>query len=141
MSEAENLAKFMQYQMVTASEQDAILKLNGAEMEEILVMKIVLENVNFTVELQNKSSDEFIELREKITETVFFFVFGILNFGLQVLSLFQTLEILELPSKEMPKLDIIEVIPFEKQFPLCFCTLSQKGEFSKFSTLVLGVTF
>ena len=64
----------MQYQMVTASEQDAILKLNGAEMEEILVMKIVLENVNFTVELQNKSSDEFIELREKITETVFFFV-------------------------------------------------------------------
>ena len=70
MSEAENLAKFMQYQMVTASEQDAILKLNGAEMEEILVMKIVLENVNFTVELQNKSSDEFIELREKITEWV-----------------------------------------------------------------------
>ena len=60
----------MQYQMVTASEQDAILKLNGAEMEEILVMKIVLENVNFTVELQNKSSDEFIELREKITEWV-----------------------------------------------------------------------
>ena len=61
--------------MVTASEQDAILKLNGAEMEEILVMKIVLENVNFTVELQNKSSDEFIELREKMTETVFFFRF------------------------------------------------------------------
>ena len=71
----------------------------------------------------------------------FFFVFGFLDFGLQVLSLFQTLEILELPSKEMPKLDIIEVIPFEKQFPLCFCTLSQKGEPSKFSTLVLGVTF
>ena len=75
MSEAENLAKFMQYQMVTASEQDAILKLNGAEMEEILVMKIVLENVNFTVELQNKSSDEFIELREKITEWVIFVSF------------------------------------------------------------------
>ena len=65
----------MQYQMVTASEQDAILKLNGAEMEEILVMKIVLENVNFTEELQNKSSDEFIELREKITEWVIFFSF------------------------------------------------------------------
>ena len=50
---------------------------------------------------------------------------------------FQTMEILELSSKEMPIFEIIEVIPFEKQFPLCFCTLKfemGKDEDGKFST-------
>ena len=47
------------------------------------------------------------------------------------------MEILELSSKEMPIFEIIEVIPFEKQFPLCFCTLKfemGKDEDGKFST-------
>ena len=49
------------------------------------------------------------------------------------------MEILELSSKEMPIFEIIEVIPFEKQFPLCFCTLKfemGKDEDGKFSTKV-----
>ena len=47
------------------------------------------------------------------------------------------MEILELSSKEMPIFEIIEVIPFEKQFPLCFCTLkSGMGKDGKFSTQV-----
>ena len=47
------------------------------------------------------------------------------------------MEILELSSKEMPIFEIIKVIPFEKQFPLCFCTLkSGMGKDGKFSTQV-----
>ena len=57
LSEAENLSKFMQYQMVTAAEQDIILRNNDGKIGEIMVMKVVLESQNFTLEFENTSSD------------------------------------------------------------------------------------
>ena len=63
----------MQYQMVTAEEQDIILKNNENKIDEIMVMKVVLENVNFTLDFENKSSDAFIELHEGLSNSVSIF--------------------------------------------------------------------
>ena len=70
LSEAENLSKFMQYQMVTATEQDIILKNNDGKIDEILVMKVVLESLNFTLEFENTSSDAYDELYDGLFNAV-----------------------------------------------------------------------
>ena len=60
----------MQYQMVTAEEQDIILKNNENKIDEIMVMKVVLENMNFTMDFENKSSNAFIDLHEGLFNSV-----------------------------------------------------------------------
>ena len=70
LSEAENLSKFMQYQMTTAAEQDIILKNNDGKIDEILVMKVVLESLNFTLEFENTSSDAYDELYDGLFNAV-----------------------------------------------------------------------
>ena len=70
LSEAENLSKFMQYQMTTAAEQDIILKNNDGKIDEILVMKVVLESLNFTLDFENTSSDAYNELNDGILNAV-----------------------------------------------------------------------
>ena len=59
--------------MVTAEEQDIILKNNENKIDEIMVMKVVLKSMNFTLEFENKSYDAFIELQEGLTNSVSIF--------------------------------------------------------------------
>ena len=60
----------MQYQMVTAEEQDIILKNNDNKIDEIMVMKVVLESVNFTMDFENETSNAFIDLHEGLSNSV-----------------------------------------------------------------------
>ena len=60
----------MQYQMVTTAEQDLILDLIGNNFKEVLVMKLVLKNVNYTIELKNQTSDEFLNLMDSLENAV-----------------------------------------------------------------------
>ena len=59
--------------MVTAAEQDIILKNNDGKIDEILVMKVVLESLNFTLDFENTSSDAYDELHEGLINAVSIF--------------------------------------------------------------------
>ena len=76
LSEAENLAKFMQYQMISTAEQDLILKQFGNNFDEVLVMKIVIENLNFTLAYKNETSEELLNLKESLENSVFTLLFA-----------------------------------------------------------------
>ena len=56
--------------MTTAAEQDIILKNNDGKIDEILVMKVVLESLNFTLEFENTSSDAYDELYDGLFNAV-----------------------------------------------------------------------
>ena len=56
--------------MVTAAEQDGILKNNDGKIGEIMVMKVVLESLNFTLDFENTSSDAYNELYEGLVNAV-----------------------------------------------------------------------
>ena len=82
--------------MVTATEQDIILKNNDGKIDEIMVMKVVLESLNFTLDFENTSSDAYnvlykglfnavsifgakIQIRKKILKLIF--GFGTIKFN------------------------------------------------------------
>ena len=66
IKESVYLEEFMEYQMINAEEQKSL----NPNYDISLVMKIVIEDMNFTKNLDNSSSEDFLELDLQIRNGV-----------------------------------------------------------------------
>ena len=66
IKESVYLEEFMEYQMINAEEQKSL----NPNYDISLVMKIVIEDMNFTKNFDNSSSEDFLELDLQIRNGV-----------------------------------------------------------------------
>ena len=66
IKESVYLEEFMEYQMINAEEQNSL----NPNYDISLVIKIVIEDMNFTKNFQNSSSDDYLELDLQIRNGV-----------------------------------------------------------------------
>ena len=75
IKESVYLEEFMEYQMINAEEQKSL----NPNYDISLVIKIVIEDMNFTKNFQNSSSDDYLELDLQIRNGVNYEKMNIFN--------------------------------------------------------------
>ena len=75
IKESVYLEEFMEYQMINAEEQNSL----NPNYDISLVIKIVIEDMNFTKNFQNSSSDDYLELDLQIRNGVNYEKMNIFN--------------------------------------------------------------